>query len=420
MGATSALVIIRLADGMLVYINERSLAELYVKAHCDAGGVSSNGDCISQRLAVIEASLRVQHELAYDGKPLPCLHHAVQALRILNRASGEAKHGFADCRGHEPVFSPGSCSPPDLERNGLANSAPSADGSPLHDNATSDAAFPAVCGQDAPPPHDRDTSDDVHGATSEVEEAAGDMDDPFAMMSGMGSEQVYKVTLVAAVPAVSGHDGPPPHDKDTSDAGDPKESMSRDTSSASAETEVELAQAHNSLQVSRPYAPEQENRAAMQGETPTETMTSRRQGEGSSSSYEHHNEAGGISKSIDYDQESIANCASPTDAGPSWKNAGKRRRKGQKQTTPGRGKGLHSKTAVEPEHDPTMWEEWIERLSEGHNLSPDKLYRLSMLRRLLASGNYSGLARLRANGFAEWFACYEDDGGVVLDDVGGS
>ena len=208
---------IRLADGKLVYINERSLAELYVKAQCDTGGVPSNGDCISQRLAVIEASLRVQHELAYDGKPLPCLHHAVQALRILNRASGEAKHGFADCRGHEPVFSPGSCSPPDLERNGSANSAPSADGSPLHDNATSDAAFPAVCGQDAPPPHDRDTSDDVHGATSEVEEAAGDMDDPFAMMSGMGSEQVYKVTLVAAVPAVSGHDGPPPHDKDTSD-----------------------------------------------------------------------------------------------------------------------------------------------------------------------------------------------------------
>merc|ERR1719276_823599 len=30
----------------------------------------------------------------------------------------------------------------------------------------------------------------------EEEEAAGDMDDPFAMMAGMGEEEVYKVTLV--------------------------------------------------------------------------------------------------------------------------------------------------------------------------------------------------------------------------------
>merc|ERR1719350_2460439 len=30
----------------------------------------------------------------------------------------------------------------------------------------------------------------------EEEEAAGDMDDPFAMMAGMGEEEVYKVTLL--------------------------------------------------------------------------------------------------------------------------------------------------------------------------------------------------------------------------------
>merc|ERR1711953_588892 len=34
------------------------------------------------------------------------------------------------------------------------------------------------------------------GQADEEEVAAGDMDDPFAMMSGMGGEQVYKVTLM--------------------------------------------------------------------------------------------------------------------------------------------------------------------------------------------------------------------------------
>ena len=131
MGATRALVTIRLADGKLVYINERSMAEMYVKALCDAGGAPSNGDGISQRLAVIEASLKVQHELAYDGKPLPCLHHAVQALRILNRAAGEAKHGFGDGRGHELVQSTGPVSRPDKDKAGLVIAGPSVDGCTL-------------------------------------------------------------------------------------------------------------------------------------------------------------------------------------------------------------------------------------------------------------------------------------------------
>merc|ERR1711957_1143882 len=33
-------------------------------------------------------------------------------------------------------------------------------------------------------------------AVADEEEAAGDMDDPFAMMGGMGGEEVYKVTLM--------------------------------------------------------------------------------------------------------------------------------------------------------------------------------------------------------------------------------
>merc|ERR1719265_657397 len=37
-------------------------------------------------------------------------------------------------------------------------------------------------------------------AQAEEEEAAGDMDDPFAMMGGMGAESEYKVTLVSAAP----------------------------------------------------------------------------------------------------------------------------------------------------------------------------------------------------------------------------
>ena len=94
MGATRALVTIRMADGKTVYINDAVLAEKYIMAQCGSNGLSNDGDDISQRLAVIEASLRVQKELAFDGKPLPCLHQAVQALRILNKANGDAKHQY--------------------------------------------------------------------------------------------------------------------------------------------------------------------------------------------------------------------------------------------------------------------------------------------------------------------------------------
>merc|ERR1711937_699682 len=39
--------------------------------------------------------------------------------------------------------------------------------------------------------------DDDFPEAGEEEEAAGDMDDPFAMMGGMGEEEVYKVTLMS-------------------------------------------------------------------------------------------------------------------------------------------------------------------------------------------------------------------------------
>eukprot|EP00974_Lingulodinium_polyedra_P030642 2949582-Lingulodinium_polyedra.AAC.1 len=44
-----------------------------------------------------------------------------------------------------------------------------------------------------------------HGRSQwEEEEAAGDFDDPFAMMRGMGEEQVYKVTLLDEAAAADG------------------------------------------------------------------------------------------------------------------------------------------------------------------------------------------------------------------------
>mmetsp|Transcript_178818 Transcript_178818/g.567436 ORF Transcript_178818/g.567436 Transcript_178818/m.567436 type:complete len:145 (-) Transcript_178818:338-772(-) len=92
-----------MTDGRMVYINDAGLAEIFVLKQCDPGEPRSLGDTMSQRLAVIEASLRVQEELAFDGKPLPCLHQAVQALRILNKANGDAKHDFQQGCGQDVV-----------------------------------------------------------------------------------------------------------------------------------------------------------------------------------------------------------------------------------------------------------------------------------------------------------------------------
>eukprot|EP00419_Tripos_fusus_P010213 CAMPEP_0172668526 /NCGR_PEP_ID=MMETSP1074-20121228/9119_1 /TAXON_ID=2916 /ORGANISM="Ceratium fusus, Strain PA161109" /LENGTH=308 /DNA_ID=CAMNT_0013485187 /DNA_START=160 /DNA_END=1086 /DNA_ORIENTATION=- len=49
-------------------------------------------DGILQRLAVVEAGLRVQQEMVGDAAAVPPLSAAIQALKILNRASGDAKH----------------------------------------------------------------------------------------------------------------------------------------------------------------------------------------------------------------------------------------------------------------------------------------------------------------------------------------
>ena len=48
-------------------------------------------DEISQQAAVVEAGLRTQRLLA-DGAPIQPLAAAIQGLRILNKAVGDAKH----------------------------------------------------------------------------------------------------------------------------------------------------------------------------------------------------------------------------------------------------------------------------------------------------------------------------------------
>ena len=204
MGATRALVTIRLADGKMVYINERSLAEMNVKAMCDAGGAPSNGDGISQRLAVIEASLKVQHELAYDGKPLPCLHHAVQALRILNRAAGEAKHGFGDGRGHELVRSLGPASRPDMDKTGLVNAGPSVDGCTLPTSLSEKATCNLTIAADA-------AEHGCNGSLSQDKAANGDVHDidQDGMKYGGGLDKAMCDLTNPPDSSV----GPPPHDK---------------------------------------------------------------------------------------------------------------------------------------------------------------------------------------------------------------
>jgi len=74
---------------------------------------------------------------------------------------------------------------------------------PKADNAES---FPALNGKAAPKQEEEDPEDDAAAEeeekeekqqeVAEQEEAAEDADDPFAMMSGMGEEVVYKVTLM--------------------------------------------------------------------------------------------------------------------------------------------------------------------------------------------------------------------------------
>ena len=97
MGATRALVTIKYADGRLVYINDAALAQRAVDSAAGpptepCASQAGAGDEVSQRLATVEAALRVQSELAVNGQPLPCLSAAIRALRLLNGAANSAKH----------------------------------------------------------------------------------------------------------------------------------------------------------------------------------------------------------------------------------------------------------------------------------------------------------------------------------------
>ena len=85
----------RLPDGRMVYVHDRELAAgVLGRAVPSAEGTDSD---LSQRLSVIEASLRVQHEIGEaSGKPLPALATAIRALRALNGAANECKHGPPD------------------------------------------------------------------------------------------------------------------------------------------------------------------------------------------------------------------------------------------------------------------------------------------------------------------------------------
>ena len=85
---------IRFPDGRIVYINDRDLAAsaAHAASSVPACDVVPVPDDLSQRLATIEAGLRVQSELKVNGSPLPCLSQAIIALRSLNklRRQGQA------------------------------------------------------------------------------------------------------------------------------------------------------------------------------------------------------------------------------------------------------------------------------------------------------------------------------------------
>jgi hypothetical protein len=77
----------------MVYVHDRELAA-GVLGRAVPLAVDGTDSDLSQRLSVIEASLRVQHEIGEaSGKPLPALATAIRALRALNGAANECKHG---------------------------------------------------------------------------------------------------------------------------------------------------------------------------------------------------------------------------------------------------------------------------------------------------------------------------------------
>ena len=100
MGATRACLTIKVRD-QTIYVNERSIAEKFLQGFHPPDCKSAYAraavptDEITQRVATIEAGLRVQHALA-AGSTITPLSSAIRALRQLNRATNDAKHEWEE------------------------------------------------------------------------------------------------------------------------------------------------------------------------------------------------------------------------------------------------------------------------------------------------------------------------------------
>ena len=93
MGGTRALLTVRDAGGKTLYVNTMECAQFYMALWKPVEmPMNSFPDEISQCASTIEAGLRVQRLLS-DGKQVSPLKTAIQALRQLNKAVNEAKHG---------------------------------------------------------------------------------------------------------------------------------------------------------------------------------------------------------------------------------------------------------------------------------------------------------------------------------------
>jgi len=103
MGGQRALAVLRLPGGHMLYVNDELVAQRLVDRAlpvCDASVAEHD---LRTRLAVVEAGLRVQQELAHGlGRPVPVLSKAIQALRTLNSVAGVAKHQTEEEGGRPP------------------------------------------------------------------------------------------------------------------------------------------------------------------------------------------------------------------------------------------------------------------------------------------------------------------------------
>ena len=98
MGGTRAVLTLRSAAGDVAYFNTQELAKLFAQGAAEAWsrphGPSTTavpGCELAQRLAVVEAGMVTQRELAGDGGISP-LSTAIAGLRQFNKGLNEAKH----------------------------------------------------------------------------------------------------------------------------------------------------------------------------------------------------------------------------------------------------------------------------------------------------------------------------------------